>query len=269
MLEIQTLIVDDEPPARKRIRELLAAQDDIAIIGECVSGVDAVHAIRQLSPNLLFLDIQMPGMDGFGVIRAIQPQELPCTVFVTAYDLYAIQAFEVNALDYLLKPFSDERFEMALQRARESIRAKQSGFSDQQMASLLASIQATHDTKASASVMDKPPLKVDRLVIKFNKRVFFLKIQNIDWIEAAGVYVNIHAGRETHLYRETVGGLEAMLEPNQFIRIHRSTIVNIDRILELQPYSHGEYGVVLQDGTKLKLSRSYRARLQRRLGKAF
>lgn len=259
--KLQILIVDDERPARERIRELLSATD-AEIIGECKNGVEALEKIREVKPALVFLDIQMPGKDGFAVLQALKPAELPVIVFVTAFDQYAIRAFDVNAIDYLLKPFSDERFDAALAKARRQCEQNDREDNDQQrLLDLLDGLQA-NGGGAQASPLD-------RLAVKTSDRILLLKTGEIDWIEAAGVYVNLHIGRRSYLYRETIGALAVQLDARQFIRIHRSTIVNIDRIRELQPRSPGEYYVILQDNSALKLSRGYRSNLQKRLGKPF
>jgi len=262
MDKIRTVIVDDESPARRRIRELLDPVPDVEVVAECTGGPAAVEQIRTLAPDLLFLDVQMPELDGFGVLAALGLEATPVTVFITAYDHYALKAFDVHALDYLLKPYSDERFEQALDRARTHLATRQRDALNRKLLALLA-----HHRPDLAASTDAPT-RLDRLVLKTGGRVLFLKVEEIDWIDAAGVYVNLHAGGKTYLHRETLGGLENRLDPVRFVRIHRSTIVNLDRIRELQPYFHGEYVVVLHDGTKLKLSRTYRARLQERLGQA-
>jgi two-component system, LytTR family, response regulator len=252
MAEIRVLIVDDEPPARERIRGLLAEEKDITILKECDSGLEAVSAIRELSPDLVFLDVQMPGLDGFGVIDALQGGRLPVIVFVTAYDAYAVRAFEVHALDYLLKPFDRERFEATLERARLTL-GEDAGAEEEAVAVPLS------DTA------DRPPLK--RLLGRRDGRLIVLKATEIDWIESAANYVSLHVGKESYLVRETLQSLEGRLDPDQFIRIHRSTIVNLDRVQEIEPYFHGDYIVRLRDGHRLTLSRTYRERVQRHLGK--
>ncbi len=248
MTKIRTLIVDDESLARERIKRYLGAEADIEIVGECANGKEAVESIDSLSPDLLFLDIQMPEMDGFGVLGAIGSQRVPAIIFVTAYDKYALKAFEVHALDYLLKPFNRERFRRSLARAREQLDHDRMGQLDQRLLSLLEDLKAEQK-------------HLDRLVVRSVGRVFFLKTDEIDWIEAAGNYVRLHVGREGHLLRETMNRLEAKLNPDKFLRIHRSTLVNIDRIKELQPLFSGDYTVILRDGRQLTLSRSYRDKL--------
>jgi two-component system LytT family response regulator len=252
METIRTLVVDDEKPARTRLLELLEKEQDIEIAGVGRDGREAVQLIRGNAPDLLFLDIQMPGLDGFGVLAEVGPEQMPVTVFVTAYDKYAIRAFEAHALDYLLKPFSDERFEAALERARLYIRTHRASELGEHLARLLA-----------GQIVSEPGSgNLERLVIKSSGRVTFLEIDEIDWIEAAGVYVYLHAGPKTHLYRATIGQLQERLDPKRFVRVHRSAAVNTDRIRELHPRTHGDYTVVLKDGTELTLSRKYRPRLE-------
>ncbi|MGH7595280.1 MAG: LytR/AlgR family response regulator transcription factor [bacterium] len=247
-MKIHTLIVDDEPLARERIRALLADEPDIEMIGECANGHEAVGAIQRDKPDLLFLDVQMPELDGFDVLQMIGAERMPAIIFVTAYDQYALRAFDVHALDYLLKPFDRERFQKALQRARLQIQQAQDGDLTQRLLAFLENLQ--------------PERKwLERLVIKSGGRVFFLKVEEIDWIEAAGNYVRLHAGRESHLLRETIKNLETQLDPKKFLRINRSTIVRIDRIKELQSWFNGEYAITLQDGARLTSSRGYREKL--------
>jgi two-component system, LytTR family, response regulator len=256
MKKIRTLIADDEPLARERIATLLRAEEDIEVIGECADGSRAAAAIQQLTPDLVFLDIQMPGADGFDVIQTVGADRMPNVVFVTAYDKYALKAFDVHALDYLLKPFDRTRFQKALSRARDHIERQQTGDLGRRLLALVQDLKS--DTQ-----------RIDRLVVKSGGRVFFLRTDEIDWIEAAGNYVRLHLSAESHLFRETMNALEARLDPQRFVRIHRSRIVNIERIQELQPWFNGEYAVILRNGTKLTLSRGYREKLQERLGKAF
>jgi len=246
-VKIRTLIVDDEPLARERVKRFLRDEKDVSIIGECGNGADAVKAIRSERPDLVFLDIQMPEKNGFEVIRSLDGKQLPTVVFVTAYDQYALQAFDVHALDYLLKPFNRDRFQRAVDRAREQIDDRRRGDLDERLTSLIENLKT-----------DKKYL--DRLVVKTVGRVFFLKTDEIDWIEAAGNYVRLHVGRESHMIRETMNGIETKLDPEKFIRIHRSTVVHIDRIKELHPMFSGDYAVMLRDGTELALSRNYRER---------
>ncbi|MDQ1591766.1 MAG: two-component system, LytTR family, response regulator [Pyrinomonadaceae bacterium] len=253
-MRIRLLTVDDEPLAREKIRTMAAADPEIEIVGECANGAEAVAAVQTLRPELMLLDVQMPQVDGFAVLDALKSDYLPLVIFVTAFDHYAIQAFEVHALDYLLKPFDRERFIAAIEHAKMHIRGTRNGQLDQRILSLLKQLEA--DSKY-----------LERLVVKTGGRVFFLLTTEIDWIEAEGNYVNVHTNaRKSHLLRESISSLETQLDPKEFIRIHRSTIVNLRRIRELQPWSHGEYHVILHDGTELTLSRNYRDNLQNVLG---
>ena len=258
MKKFQAIIVDDEKPARRRLRELLETRPEIGIVAECSNGAEAVRQIRTLQPDLLLLDIQMPGLDGFGVVDAIGATQMPATIFVTAYDQYALKAFEVSALDYLLKPFSDERFERSIARVLSFVRTHRQEELSHRLLSLLDQVQTNQKTGA--------PL--DCLIIKDGGRVHFLSVEEIDWIEAAGVYVQVHTAGKTWLHRISLGELEAKLDTKQFLRIHRSTIVNWQRIRELRPHSHGDFLVVLRDGTELKLSRSYRPKVEASLGQS-
>ncbi|HVF31120.1 MAG TPA: LytTR family DNA-binding domain-containing protein [Pyrinomonadaceae bacterium] len=246
-MPIRTLIVDDEPLARDRVRRFLRDESDIELIGECGNGEEALEVITRERPDLIFLDIQMPEKNGFDVIRGLSAKRLPTIIFVTAYDQYALQAFDVHALDYLLKPFNRDRIKRAVARARQHIEHKRLGNLDDRVQALIADLRAEKKF-------------LDRLVVKAVGRVFFLKTDEIDWIEAAGNYVKLHVGRESHMIRETMNGIEAKLDPAKFLRIHRSTVVNIDRIKELHPMFSGDYAVILRNGTELALSRNYRER---------
>jgi two-component system LytT family response regulator len=261
---IRVLIVDDEPAARAAIRTLLAAEHDVEVVGECADGGSALEAIGREEPDLLFLDVQMPEMDGFTVLQQLAPDALPAVVFVTAYDQYALRAFDVHAVDYLLKPFDDERFHQALRRAQQQVRQGQLGALSEQLLALLGSVGKE---PAPAPGRSDGAGFLKRLVIKSGGRVTICPVRDVDWLEAEGDYVKIHVGRAWHLLRETMKHLEAQFDPARFIRIHRSTIVNVERIKELQPYFRGEYVVILHDGTELKLSRGYRARLEAALGR--
>jgi two-component system LytT family response regulator len=263
---IRALIVDDEPAARDAIRALLAGDADIHIVGECADGRSALRAIASATPELLFLDVQMPEMDGFTMLRQLDPARLPVVVFVTAFDQYALRAFDVHATDYLLKPFDDDRFRDAVSRAKQSVRAGQLGRLSEELRALLDGIAPGEPARAAAAA-GGPYLK--RLVIKSGGRVTLLSVRDIDWIEAEGDYVKIHVGKAWHLLRETMKRLEAQFDPSRFVRIHRSTIVNVERIKELQPYFRGEYVVILQDGKSLKLSRGYKEHLESVLGRRF
>jgi two-component system, LytTR family, response regulator len=251
--KIRALVVDDEPLARRRIRRFLAGDPEVEVIGECGNGYEAINAITKHKPDLLFLDVQMPEVDGFAVLEGIDRRALPFVIFVTAYDRYALKAFEVSAVDYLLKPFDRKRFEKALQRAKTRLLTERGSELNQRTLALL------EELKARSS-------HVDRLLIKSAGRAFFLKTEEIDWIEAEGKYVRLHVGRESYLLREGIGSLETRLDPRKLLRIHRSTIVSIDRVKEFQPWFNHEHRVVLLDGTELMLSRSCRKKLAELLG---
>ena len=265
MEKIRTLIVDDEPLAREGVRVLLQHDPDVEVVGECANGREAVRAIKNLGPDLLFLDVQMPEIDGFGVLNRIDAASMPVVVFITAYDQHALRAFEVHALDYLLKPFKDDRFRMALEHAKTQIRQQQVSEASQRLVALLE--QTTSESPTPAPSNDKPHLR--RLVVKTGGRVFFIKVEDIDWIEAADYYVRLHVGPAAHLLRETMNNLERQLDPQQFQRIHRSTIVQLDRIAALEPVYHGNYVVLLRDGTKLKMSRRHRQKVEAVLRQSF
>ena len=245
--------MDDEPLARERLASLLAGEQDIEIVGQCRDGEEAVTAIHDQSPDLVFLDVQMPHMNGFEVIEAVGVEKMPLVIFVTAYDQHALRAFEVKALDYLLKPFDRERLTDALQRARRQIEREETGDLGRRLMALVKDLRK-----------DQP--RSDRLVVKSGGRLFFLRADEIDWIEAAGNYVRLHVGTTSHLLRETMNAIEGRLDPEKFFRIHRCRIVNMERIQELQPWLNGEYAVLLRTGTRLTLSRGCREKLQERLG---
>ncbi len=246
---IRALIVDDEPLARKRIKRLLTIERDVEVVGECGAGTDALEFLNTRRVDLLFLDIQMPEMNGFEVLERVNPHRLPVLVFVTAYDDYAVRAFEVHAFDYLLKPFDRQRFHKTIQRVRVQLQTVRKGSVDERLMSLLTDMQTRRGEQ-------------DRLAVKNNGRVLFVRTGDIDWIEAADNYVCLHIGSETHVLRETMNALEGKLDAARFLRIHRSAIVNVDRIKELQPWFRGDYVVILRSGTKLTMSRSYRDRVK-------
>ncbi|MEM6797630.1 MAG: LytTR family DNA-binding domain-containing protein, partial [Acidobacteriota bacterium] len=232
------------------VRGFLEGESDIEIVAECRDGKQALETIESEKPDLIFLDVQMPEMDGFEVLANIEPDLFPTVIFTTAYDQYALKAFDVHAVDYLRKPFDRERFREALGRARSEVERRQLGDVKEHLQALLE------------HVAEQRPKHPERLVIKSSGRVVFLKVDDIDWVDAAGNYVKLHAGAENHLLRETMSRLEDRLDPSKFIRIHRSTIVNIERIKELQQQFHGDYLVVLKGGQRLTLSRSYREKIQ-------
>jgi two-component system LytT family response regulator len=252
---IRAAIVDDEPLARRRIRNLLREARDVEVVAECANGREAIGALDGAPPDLLFLDIQMPEVDGFDVLRAIGLGRVPVVIFVTAYDQFALRAFEAHALDYLLKPFDDERFEAALQRARARIRERQGGDVNVRLGALLEEVRGGRGY-------------LQRLVVPAGHRSVFIRTEDIDWIEAERNYIRLHVRGRAHLLRENLGRIEVSLDPARFCRIHRSTIVNIDRIQAVESLFRGEYLVVLQDGTRLTSGRAYRSNLHAIMGKA-
>lgn len=258
---IDVVIVDDERLARDRIARLLEHEPDIRIVGSCSDGTDAVRLILERRPALLFLDIQMPGRDGFEVVAeladALSAEAMPAIVFVTAHDTHAIKAFEARALDYLVKPFDDERFAETLTRVRRQIRQGRLGSLAEKMRDLLGS---------EASAPDDSPGRLDRIVLRSGARARIIRAEEIDWIAADGVYARLHFQKTSALIRTPLNELESRLDPSRFVRVHRSTIVNLDRIRELREVDRGEFEIVLEDGTKLKLSRSRRAHLENMLG---
>jgi two-component system, LytTR family, response regulator len=249
MEQIRALIVDDEPLAREGVRLYLEGSPDIQVIGEAASGEEAVELIESLRPDLLFLDVRMPGLDGFAVLEAVGAERMPLTIFTTAYDQFALRAFDAHAIDYILKPYDRERFERAVERARAQLNARRRVEIDERLGSLLEELRAREQY-------------AERLVVRAGGRIIILRLDEIDWFEAASNYVRIRAGGREYLLRETMTALEAKLDPAQFVRIHRSTIVRIDRIRELEPLFQGDYVVILTDGTRLTSSRGYRERLQ-------
>jgi len=251
MSNFKVLIVDDERLSRRRIRRLLSLEPDCEVIGECANGAEAVRTLATARPDVLYLDVQMPELDGFEVIQALT-QARPLIIFTSAYDDYALRAFEVHAFDYLLKPFDGRRFLDSLQRAKARIRQDRTSPANDQIAELFANFSKTQ----------RGP---DRIAVRNNGRVVFVKLEDIDWIEASDNYVCLHCGRDTHVCRETMTDLEARLDPARFLRVHRSAIVNLDRIKELQPWFRGDYRVILRDGTELTLTRNHREKLESRL----
>lgn len=249
-MTVRALIVDDETIARRRIRRLLAAEPDVVLAGECSDGAAAVEAITTERPDLVFLDVQMPELDGFAVLRRLDPAVPPAIIFVTAFDRYALRAFDVHAIDYLLKPFTRERFRLALDRARDRISRRSV---DAGLASLAAALRSQ-------------PRYLSRLSVRTAGRIILVDLATVDWIEAADNYVRLHARTGEYLLRETLAALERQLDPDRFARIHRSAIVQIDRITELHPASHGDMDVVLRNGKVLTLSRTWRDHVQRLFG---
>jgi len=250
---IRVLVVDDEAPARQRLADLLRKDSQVTAILEAADGITAVDAIQRQQPELVFLDVQMPELDGLGVIDVVGAGQMPLTIFVTAYDQHAIRAFETNALDYLLKPFSDERFEAAFGRAKARLHERSASEFGQRMMKMVSSAL-------------KPDHPWDRLVIKSGGSTRFIRVAEIDWIEAAGVYVNLHIAGQQLLYRASLQELSERLDTRRFVRVHRSAIVNIESIVQLEPVSHGEFDVVLKNGARTRVSRNYRTQLENRLG---
>ena len=246
-MTVRVLIVDDEAVARRRIRRLLAAEPDVTVVGECADGASALRAITSDKPDIAFLDVQMPELDGFEVVQSVSSTELPAVVFVTAFDRYALRAFDVHAIDYLLKPFTRERFRTAVSRARERLDRRGS---DDNIAALLEHCRATRRYPTRVAVR-----AVDRFVV--------IDWRDVDWVEAADNYVKLHVGTKEFLLRDTLGSIEKQLDPEQFARIHRSAIVQLDRIAELHPSSHGDVDVVLRGSTRLVVSRTWREHVQR------
>jgi two-component system LytT family response regulator len=257
--KIKTLIVDDEPLARRSLRLLLAKDPQIEVLDECRNGGEAVKAINALSPDLIFLDIQMPEMDGFDVLAQVGPDQIQAIIFVTAFDQYALKAFDVHALDYLLKPFDDERFTHALARAKAQIEAREINRLSKRLLALLEDRESERNAPAPGKGY------LTRVMIKAAGRVVLLKVDEIDFIEADGNYAKLHVGKKAHLLREKMNDLEGQLDPSRFVRIHRSVIVNLDRIKEMHPHFNGDYIVVLEDGRQLRLSRTRREQLEERL----
>jgi len=247
-MKIRTLIVDDELLARERLRQLLHNQPEIELVGECADGLQAVAALEKERPDLVFLDIQIPELDGFGVVQAIREAPMPVIVFVTAHDQFALRAFEVHAVDYLLKPFDRERFETALNHALEQVKRKGRGGIAEKQSAVLAELT--------------PQKPLERIAVKSGGRVFLIRVMDVDWIEAAHNYVELHVDKQSHLLRDTLNAVESRLPADKFVRISRSVIVNIDRVRELQPLFYGEYIVTLHNGTRLTLSRRFRDKLQ-------
>ncbi|HSR52548.1 MAG TPA: response regulator [Acidobacteriota bacterium] len=250
---MRVLIVDDEPPARRKLRRFLDDEGDVEVVGEAASGKEAVAAIRRLRPQAVFLDIQMPEMDGFEVLRElerdVQEGFMPRIVFVTAYDQFALKAFEVAALDYLLKPFDRQRLSQALERLRREVEQAQRPDMQEGVQELLDHLRRRRQY-------------AKRIMVRSQGRVRFLKTDEIDWIQAAGNYAELHVGSRSHLLRETLSTLEERLDPEQFVRVHRSAIVNLDRVREVHPYSKNDYTIVLASGHKVRMSRRYRDRLE-------
>ena len=262
MTQIRTMIVDDEPLARAKIRSLLSDDPDVAIVAEASNGEDAVAAIEAQHPDLVFLDVQMPEMDGFGVIEAVGADRMPMVIFATAYDEYAVQAFEVYALDYLLKPIDRDRFADALRRAKTRLGDSRAAEGKPEDGAPKRS-ETANQLQPFVEHLSRQHQRSARLAIKTEGKMLFLRTAEIDWIEAVDNYAKLHVGKQTYVVRDTLARLEQRLPADRFLRIHRSTIVNVDRVRELQPWFQGDWVVILVDGSRLTTGRSYRARLQK------
>jgi len=249
-MKIRALIVDDEPPARELIATLLRDEPDVEVIGQCADGRSAIAAVERLSPDLIFLDVQMPGLDGFGVLAELPAERWPLVVFVTAHDKHAVRAFEIHALDYLLKPFEYQRLREAMQRARGEL-GQHDGASHQKR--LLAALEE----------MQNQSKDWDRVAVRDARRITFLKPAEIDWIEADGNYLCLHVGKKSYLLRQTMSTAEARLASKKFLRVSRSVLVNLERVKEWQPLFHGDSALTLEDGTRLTVSRVYRESFDR------
>ncbi|MBD3298343.1 MAG: response regulator [candidate division Zixibacteria bacterium] len=274
MSDIRIIIADDEPLARGYLRSLLEPETDCEIVAECGDAQSTVDAIDEHEPDLVFLDVQMPGRDGFNVIEEVGADRMPQTIFVTAFDRYAVQAFDRHALDYLLKPFSQERFQEAMRRVRDQLALKRQADWSNRLRNVISSIMTTDKQPAQAEQSAPSSLPgngapLERIPIKLGERVILLKVDEINWIEAADCYVNLHRGKDTFLLRETMSTLEERLDPARFIRIHRASIVNIDFVKEIRARAAGDYRVILHDGTSLTLSRRRKKDIEEMLGRAF
>lgn len=258
--KLRVLVVDDEQPAREILGDLLTKDPEIDLVAECKNGNEALEAIRVHRPDLVFLDVQMPGLSGFDVLASLRSDELPLVVFATAYDEYAVRAFEIHALDYLLKPFDDQRFEEALGHAKAALRQQQMERINKKLLHLVNDYREREEG-AGDSISA-------RLTIRSGGRVHFVKVEDIDWIEAADYYARIHALGKGHLLREPLSSLEKRLDPHRFARVHRSAIVNLDRVREVRRLFKGSYRLILEDGTQLKVSRHRRADLETKLARS-
>jgi two-component system LytT family response regulator len=283
MVSVRVLIVDDEGLARQRVRRLLQNESDVEVVGEAETGHDAVAMIRDLQPDLVCLDVQMPGLDGFGVLGEIDGGHVPMVLFITAYDEHAQRAFDVHAVDYVLKPVDADRFRAAFDKARkqratavaaerlgellETVRRLADGASGEGGSALVAGAPSGGATAAAAAPANSANARyASRILVKQDGRMFFVKTTEIDWIEADRNYVRLHVGKTAHTIRERISHLEETLDPRLFARIHRSTIVNLNRVREMQQWFSGDYVVILEDGTRLRLSRHYRDRVEKQVG---
>jgi two-component system LytT family response regulator len=261
---IRVVVVDDEPLARERMRLALGRMPELEVVAECGDGLEAVDAILEHHPDLVLLDIQMPGLDGFGVVERVGPGRMPAVVFVTAYDRFALQAFEVHALDYVLKPFEPRRFAEAVRRGVEQVRMRRVEEMGRRLAAMMGELPPALEGANQARGHD-PAAYATRILVREGEGFGFVETSRVDWLEAAGNYVRLHSGEKSWLVRATLGGISESLDPARFVRIHRSTIVNLDRIREIQPWVGGDYIAILKDGRQLRVSRTHREELLRPL----
>jgi two-component system LytT family response regulator len=280
-VRVRVLIVDDESLARQRVRRLVQAEADVEVVGEAESGHEAVALIRALKPDLVCLDVQMPGLDGFGVLRGLDGGHVPMVLFITAYDEHAQRAFDVHAVDYVLKPVDEERFKAAFDKVRKQ---RANAIAAERLGELLETVRRLADGSAAmaeargaagtagmaGTARGTAPANggqhASRILVKDDGRMFFVKTTEIDWFEADRNYVRLHVGTTVHTIRERISHLEETLDPRLFARIHRSTIVNLNRVREMQQWFSGDYVVILEDGTRLRLSRHYRDRVEKQVG---
>jgi two-component system LytT family response regulator len=256
---LRAVVVDDEALGRRGIVSRLWQSDSVQVVAECRNGREAIEAVRRLRPDLLFLDVKMPGIDGFGVLRALTPEEVPYVIFVTAHDRHALRAFEVHALDYLVKPIDDQRFEEALRRAAETIRRDRDGDLGRRVRAAVA--EMTNEPPDSSQALG------DRFPVRDKGKTVFVRHADIDWVGAEGDYVRLHAGAKSWLVRNTLASVERRLGPRRFLRIHRSTLVNADRIAEMRSFENGDAVIILRDGTELRMSRARRDSIERLTGR--
>ncbi len=273
MNPIRILVVDDEPLARSGLSQLCRRDPDLELVGECSDGRSAVATIEQVEPDLLLLDIQMPEMDGFEVLQAVGPEAMPHVIFVTAYDQFAVRAFEVHALDYLLKPFDDDRFFDAIERAKQAIREADLGELRSRLLGLLSETGLEYSEEAPASrdaSKASAPRSgyLTRIAVKETGRVILVRVDDIEWVEAANYCVKLHTDSKVHVIRESLKSLEQQLDPTHFFQVSRSAIVNLDRIQEIQPFARGSQIVILKGGTRVTMSRNRREALERLLGQS-
>lgn len=258
---LRAVIADDEALARRRLRALLTLEPDVIIVAEAANGPEAIDAVREHSPDVLFLDVRMPGADGIDVLAALGPEPVGAVVLVTAFDEYAIAAFEHHALDYVLKPVDEDRFRATVARVRERLRQQRSARLTEETLRALAQVYPREDASRSERYLT-------RIVVHSGQKTAIVDVAEIDWVDVRGDYLALHSASAVHLYRSTLGALELRLDPAEFVRIHRSTLVRLSRIREFEPCFHGDYSVTLYDGTRLRLSRTYRARVQAVLGQS-